>query len=448
MKRTQLRLRQISQEFWFIPAVMTLLALILAEAGISTEEAYGVPDGLSFVYSGGETGSRSLLSAIAGSSIGVAGTVFSITIAALSYAAGSMGPRLLDNFTRDRGNQLTLGTFIATFAFSLYTLRAVTGSQDQPFVPHYNVTFALALAIASVAMLVYYLAHVTGSINITHVANLLRNDMRDSLMNATQKEDPNRDLAVAPPPAFWQGGEVLHAPNSGYLQLLDYDLLLERADEANVALLLHVRPGDYVFPNSAIAVGVPRLPDGVMDALTLGDRRTVGQDLEYSVRQLAEVAARALSPGVNDPVTAIDVIDRFGDALCSLQDRRWPAGVYYKDHQLRLVVPVTDFDGLTNSMFNMIRQYGKGSPSVMLRMLEVFTTTASCLQDDERRAAIRRHGRLVYEDALANTENSGDRADIEQRYRELLDTLANGQDAEVKAAARHAVQQAQGNRVR
>ncbi|GGO35097.1 DUF2254 domain-containing protein [Deinococcus humi] len=446
MKRTWLRLRQISQGFWFIPAVMTLLALVLAEAGISAEETYGVPDGLTFVYGGGETGSRSLLSAIAGSSIGVAGTVFSITIAALSYAAGSMGPRLLDNFTRDRGNQLTLGTFIATFAFALYTLRTVTGSEDQPFVPHYNVTFALVLAIVSVAMLVYYLAHVTGSINMTHVANLLRDDMRDALMRATLKEEPGQDLAVAPPPEFWAGGEVLHAPRSGYLQLTDNDLLLRRAEEADVALLLHVRPGDYVFPNSVIAVGVPRLPADVIDALTLGDRRTVGQDLEYSVRQLSEVAARALSPGVNDPVTAIDIIDRFGDALCSLQDRRWPDGVYHVDHVVRLVVPVTDFVGLAKSMFSMIRQYGKGSPSVMVRMLEVFSITASCLKDAERRAVIRWHAELVREDALANIENSADRADIEARYRELLDTLANGQAAEVLKAAEHTVQQTQGNR--
>ncbi|MDV6373131.1 DUF2254 domain-containing protein [Deinococcus arenicola] len=445
MNRSLLRVRQITQEFWFIPAVMTLLSLLLAEAGIKAEESYGIPKGLYFVYAGGETGSRSLLSAIAGSSIGVAGTVFSITIAALSYAAGSMGPRLLNNFTRDRGNQLTLGTFISTFAFALYTLRAVTGSGDVVFVPHYNVTFALVAAIACIGMLVYYLAHITGAINMTHVVNLLRDDLRDSLMKATQQAEPDDGFAVAPPPAFWVNGETLHAPSSGYLQLMDNDLLLRRADEAGVTLLLHVRPGDYVFPNSMIAVGVPHLPEGVMDALSLGNRRTVGQDLEYSVRQLAEVAARALSPGVNDPVTAIDVIDRFGDALCSLQDRRWPDGVYYSDQQLRLVVPVTDFSGLTNSMFAMIRQYGKGSPSVVVRLLEVFRTTASCLNDPERREVIRRHAELVREDGLANIENSGDRADVEDRYRKVLDVLAEGQVAEIRQASKQTV--AQGGRV-
>ena len=430
MNRLRLRLRELSRQFWFLPGVMTLLALILAQLGIKVEETYGVSGKLAFVYGGGETGARSLLGAIASSSIGVAGTVFSITIAALSYAAGSMGPRLLDNFTRDRGNQITLGIFIATFAFSLATLRVVQGG-DPPFVPHYNTTFSLLLAVSCIGALVYYLAHVTRSINMTQVVNLLRDDLREVLLNATLQRDKDGDLIAAPPENFWQDAQPFHAPSSGYLQLLDTELLIERAKVAGVAVKLLVRPGDYVFPHTLIALGVPNLPEKLMDALTLGDTRTTGQDLEYSVRQLAEVAARALSPGVNDPVTAIDVIDRFGDALCSLQDRRWPDGVFYRDHELRLVVPTTEFSGLTASMFNMIRQYGKGSPSVMIRMLEVFRTVISCLHesDQERRAVISHHADLVREDALATTENSGDRADIEDRYRQLREELSGQRPA-------------------
>lgn len=135
MKRFWLRLRQFSGQFWFIPALFTVVAVVLAELGITLEERHGIPRELNFIYAGGETGARSLLGAVASSSIGVAGTVFSITIAALSYAAGSMGPRLLDNFTRDRGNQLVLAVFIGTFAFTLYSLRAVQGGEN-PFVPH------------------------------------------------------------------------------------------------------------------------------------------------------------------------------------------------------------------------------------------------------------------------------------------------------------------------
>ncbi len=422
MNRLRLRLSQFTRNFWFIPAVMTVSALIVAAFGVEVERQYGVSKALEFVYTGGETGARSVLAAIASSSIGVAGTIFSITIAALSYAAGSMGPRLLDNFTRDRGNQITLGTFIATFAFSLYTLRAVTGGEQNTFVPHYNVTVALGLAMACIAALVYYLAHVTGSINMTRVVNLLRDDLRVALDEATQQIDPDRpSRAQALPELAWASGEVLCATGGGYLQLVDIVALTRRAHAADVVVRLSVRTGDYVFPNTVIAHGVPRLPADVMSDLTLGDDRTAIQDIEYAVRQLAEVASRALSPGVNDPNTAIDVIDRFGDALCRLRDRSWSDGLHHADGQLRLVMPCTSFGGLLDTMFHQLRQYGKASPAVMIRLLEVLRTVGSCMHSPERRGELRRHAVLVHEDALRAVENSQDRRDIEARFRALCD---------------------------
>ncbi|MFD1733636.1 DUF2254 domain-containing protein [Deinococcus malanensis] len=354
--------------------------------------------------------------AVAGSAIGVAGTVFSITIAALSFAAGTMGPRLLDNFTRDRGNQVTLGVFIATFAFSLYSLRVVRGVDEQPFVPHYNVTAALLLALASTAALVYFIFHVTSTINITHVINLLRDDLAVSLDRLTWKEPRTRHQP--PPLAFWANAEEIQAPFGGYLQLVDVSAVVQWATEHQVSVRLLVRPGDYIFPNTVIACAVPTLPPDLLRFLAVGRYRTTDQDAEYAVRQLADVAVRALSPGVNDPVTAIDILDRFGDALCRLQGRTWPDGVHYGDDaQLRLVHPVTDFAGLTDGMFHMIRQYGKGSPAVMLRLLEVITAAAGCLHGAVELSELTRHADLAYHDALANTANPADRADLQERYR-------------------------------
>lgn len=422
MSRLLFRLSQLSRQFWFVPALMTLAALLLAELGIHLEERYGVLPGLSFVYGGGETGSRSLLSAIASSSIGVAGTVFSITIAALSYAAGSMGPRLLDNFTRDRGNQVTLGTFIATFAFSLYTLRSVQGGEDVPFVPHYNVTFALLLALGCIAALVYYLAHVTGNINMTRVVNLLRNDLRLTLEEVT-RPDAEASGCRIPPPDFWEGSETLRATGGGYLQQVDIAALTQRAAQAGTVVRLLVRTGDYVFPHMAVAQGQPVLPPRTLDTLLLGDERVSRQDLEYSVRQLTEVAARALSPSTNDPVTAIDVIDRFGDALCSLRDREWPNGCHVHGGELRLIVPTTDFTGLVNTMFRPIRQYGAGDPAVVIRFLEVVNEVALCLRGPERRRALLHHADLMVHDAMDKIENPSDRADVQERYGRVRATI-------------------------
>jgi uncharacterized membrane protein len=439
LTRLLLGLRELGRQFWFIPALMTLSAVLLASLGVTLEERFGVPPQLHFVYGGGEAGARSVLAAVASSSIGLAGTVFSITVAALSFAAGSMGPRLLDNFTRDRGNQVTLGMFIATFAFALTTLRVVRGKDESPFVPHYNVTGSLLLAVGCTAALVYFIAHVTRSINITYVVNLLRDDLVVALKSLSASQSAREKVlpleTTPPPPGFWMQAEMLTAQEGGYLQLVDVAALTRLTEQHDVALKLLIRPGDYVFPNTVVALGVPRMPDGVLNALVLGSYRTTDQDVEYAVRQLAEVAARALSPGVNDPVTAIDVLDRFGDALCRLGEVHWSTGATLDaGGRLRLVRPVTDFAGLTDSMFNMIRQYGKGSPAVMVRVLEVLTAAASCLRTPGALAELGRHADLAYSDALEQTPNGSDRLDLEMRHRRFQAVVSRA-DAQTWASS-------------
>ncbi|GAA1704969.1 DUF2254 domain-containing protein [Dietzia cercidiphylli] len=423
MAGLRFRLRQISRRFWFLPAVMTLAALALAQLGTWLSTNPGTNDGApTWLYGGGVDGSRSILAAVASSSIGVGGTVFSITIAALSYAAGTMGPRLLQNFTEDRGNQVTLGVFISTFAFSLYSLRTVTGGDEgDPFVPHYNVTLALILALCCIAALVFFLGHVTSSINTTRVVNLLAADLRSSLLTATEQTDPEQDVLPPPGAEFWARAETLSAKKGGYLQLVDHEGLVDLAVETGTVIRLLVRPGDYLYPNSPIAEGVPTLPDGIYSRLTVGTSRTREQDVEHAVRLLAEVGTRALSPSTNDPFTAIDVIDRFGDALCTLEDREWPTGVHSSDGEVRLVAATSDFGGLVDTMFDQMRQFGAGAPAVSIRMLEVFAVAARVLDDPGRRAVVTRHATKLRDDALGATRNADDRVAIERRHRAVLE---------------------------
>ena len=433
MARLRFRLRQISLRFWFLPAVMTLTALALAALGtwlsrnpvtaLTTGEA-GVAR---WLYDGGVDGSRSVLSAIASSSIGVGGTVFSITIAALSYAAGSMGPRLLQNFTEDRGNQITLGIFISTFAFSLYSLRTVTaGEEGPPFVPHYNVTLALIMALGCIGALVYFIDHVTRSINTTRVVNLLTSDLRSSLLSVTEQSDPDHNVLPPPDEEFWGEAETLYAQKGGYLQLVDHQSLVNLAVESDTTIRILVKPGDYLFPNSPIAEAFPRLPDGIPSRLTVGTSRTRNQDVEHAVRLLVEVGTRALSPGTNDPFTAVDVIDRFGDALCTLEDRRWPTGVYSRDGEIRLVVATSNFTGLVDGMFDQMRQFGAGAPAVSIRMLDVLAVATRVLDDPDRRAVLARHATKLRDDALDATRNADDRVAIERRHRDVLEAVSQG----------------------
>ncbi|MGY2893728.1 DUF2254 domain-containing protein [Deinococcus sp. UYEF24] len=434
MKRTFSLLLRLPRQFWFRPALMTVLAVLLAEVLIRVEEAYGVPPGLRFIYGGSPTGARTLLGAVASSMIGVAGTVFSITIAALSLASGQMGPRLLNNFTEDKGNQYTLGVFISTFAFSLYTLRAVQGGEGDSvaFVPHYGVTVSMLLAAICLGMLVYYIHHISSSINIAQVTGLLRNDMRgvlDAYTIAPGQEQAANTVTV-PASSFWEGATpVYHSEQGGYLQATDLGPLLALAAKHDLCLLLEVRPGDYVFPYMRVARlrGLPagQLPPfEVSDALTLGPQRSKEQDPEYVVRQLADIATRALSPGTNDPLTAVGVLDQFGDALCRLKGRSFPSGVRVQGGQVRLIESVTSFGGMTDQMFHMIRQYGADAPAVVVRMFEVLTRAAQVLERPDWRAELARHAALLHQDARAKIENTGDLRDIEARFREFQEAVS------------------------
>jgi uncharacterized membrane protein len=283
-----------------------------------------------------------LLGAVAASTIGVAGTLFSITIAALSLAAGQMGPRLLRNFTRDRGNQVTLGAFLGTFSYALMVSRSVRTQDEGAFTPHLSLSVAILLAFLCVGGLVFFVGHMAGRISVETVIDLVGRDMQATMCTLTlaATNDP------APPQAFWRGGVAVLSDQSGYLQELDSEGMADWAAEHGIALRLLPRVGSYVYPGATVAIATLQVEGGqeaVRNAAALGPVQTASAEPEFAVGQLVEVAVRALSPGINDPNTATAVLDRPGSALCELAPRQLPTGVFMREGQVALVVPVVDY---------------------------------------------------------------------------------------------------------
>lgn len=408
----------IGDSFWPIPGLMVLGGILGAIASIEIERRGLVPRWLlegRWLYGGGATGARTLLGALATSTIGVAGTVFTITIAALSLAANQMGPRLLRNFTRDRGNQVTLGVFLGTFSYALVVLRSVRTPDEGDFVPHLALSIGLLLALASVGTLAYFVGHVAGRINVDVVIDLVTEDVRSAIKRLTLKAPPPQ------PPAHesWRGATPITDSRSGYLRELDSDGLADWADEHNTAIRLLVRPGDYVFPGVPIAVlasPVEGAEAAVRHATALGSQRVSSVDLEYAVRKLVEVAVRALSPGINDPNTAINVLDRLGATLCELVPFYLPTGVSLRSGRPVLVIPSVTYEGLTDAMFHEIRQNAAGKPAVLIRLIEVLTAVASCERESRRRTSLKRHADMVLIDAERSVPNSADIGDLRQRH--------------------------------
>jgi len=425
----------LAETFWLVPALLVVLGTICALGTVYIDRSTRVPDWLlqNWLYNGGATGARTLLGAVASSTIGVAGTVFSITIAALSLAAGQMGPRLLRNFTRDRGNQITLGIFLGTFCYALIVLRSVRTPDEGAFVPHLAVSVGIALAFICVATLVYFVGHMSGRINVDTVIGLVSEDVRNVMRELASDDDQQ----PAPPPQFWRDAEPVEDARQGYLHQLDEDGLATWACEHDTAIRMLVRPGDYVFPGAPIAVIKP-MRDGAAEAIrnatALSPQHTTSTDLLFAIRQLVEVAVRALSPGINDPHTAISVLDRLGAALCAMKPLTLQTGVSMKNDRVVLVVPHVRYEELVDAMFHMIRQNAAGKPAVLIRMIEVMTQVASCERDPARIASLRRHADLLMRDAEREVGAPSDLNDIRERKRAFDTMIAEGPLGQFRAA--------------
>lgn len=355
-----------------------------------------------WLWSGGAEGARSLLSTVASSMITVAGTVFSITIAALTLASSQFGPRLLRNFTRDTGNQVVLGTFIATFLYCLLVLRTIRDQNEGGFVPNLSVSCGVLLAVASLGVLIYFIHHVAGSIQaeslIASVGSELNGDIvrlhppgpSSGAKGSTQPDDD--ELVVLPS----LDDERVSATVSGYVQAIDQDALLEIAETCDLVIALTVRAGDFA------SVGAPLLrartpADGLSDdqteqlrdAFSLGARRTPTQDIRYGIRQLTEIGARALSPGINDPFTANGCADWLADALAELA-RRTPQVRILRGEggQPRLIVSPVGFAELVHLSFDPLRFYGASSPIVTGHLLQVLARLVNQIERPDDREAV------------------------------------------------------------
>lgn len=219
------------------------------------------------------------------------------------------------------------------------------------------------------------------------------------------------------------GAPVL-AEAGGYLRALDEEELADWAAERGATLDLLLRPGDYVFPGVPVArVSPPAQAEAaagpIRAAMSLGDRRAAAQDLEFAVRQLAEVAVRALSPGINDPFTAIAVLDRFGDVLCGMAGRHLPGRAVFRAGRAVLFRRAVDYDGLLDAMLHMLRQNGAGSAAVLLRLMEMLGAVLAVEQAPARRAALRRHAELALALGRQTLQEQAAVSDLEARHAAL-----------------------------
>lgn len=404
---------RLGQSFWFLPALLCVAAVALAEGLIFVDRQLGDSDlgALDFLITMvGESGSRDLLGAIAGSMLTVASTTFSITIAVLALSSSTYGPRLVRNFMADRGNQLVLGIFVATFLYSLVVLRSIRvigTDQGDYFVPHLAVNVAVLLAVLSIGVLVYFIHHISDSVQVWTLADQVRTDLIE-VVNRLYPEGSGQEVIGGHadphvPKQLDTDGVLLTSHESGYVQDIDLDGLLSLAHEHDLLISLKVRPGKHVTEGAGLAVLWP--PGDVNDnvsgsarqAVRIGRARTPLEDVEFAALLLEEMAVRALSPSANDPYTAINALDSLASGLVLLAGRRMPSPYRY-DHEgrLRVIAPTVSFVHILDHLLDAMRSYAVEHPTVLHRTLELVAQVGAVCQDRAARDRMDTHvGRLV-----------------------------------------------------
>ncbi len=385
-------LQRLRERFWFVPAALCLAAAVAAEVLVRLDRAAatdGPPAWTDVVlYQVGESGSRTVLAAIATSSLAVAGTTFSITMAVLALTSSSYGPRLVRNFMADRRNQAVLGAFTATFLYSLLVLRSVgaegAGGPD-PFVPQLAVNIAVALAVLEVGVLIYFIHHISDSVQIATLSRGVREDLRRAVdvlypehLGQGSETGSSAEASVADDDEaselrrrIGDDGRTAVADRSGYVTGVKEEALLGAATEHDWVVELLVRPGEYVLEGSLLLRVHPAdVDDEALSALrgdvVIGDLRTPYQDVEFVIQQLTEMAVRALSPGTNDPYTAVNALDDLTVGLTLLAGRPEPSPVRRDPSGApRVLAPRADPVELVSRVLDAMRWYAAGAPSVM-----------------------------------------------------------------------------------
>lgn len=410
---------------WLIPSIETLAAVLLFVLTLFVDQTFfrngsHLP---SWVLSGSPDAARGILSSLAAAIITVVGVVFSIMMVMLTLASTQFGPRMIRTFIRDRGTQFTLGTFVATFFYSVLALISIGAT----FVPHVTVTVAVMLTTVDLGVLIYFIHHTATAIQLPAVIASIAHDLSRAIDNETGSPgtDPGgNDLGLALGKLDAEGVAVT-ATVSGYLQYVRHEILIRIAAESGAVIRLHRRPGHFVTRGNALAtVYPPEVADHIRRRLErvhlTGPLRTLSQDIAFGIDQLVEIALRALSPAVNDTFTALTCVDWLGDSLREIAVA-WHPNACNRDGNgdIRLITAPVSYERLVQRSFEKIRQAAAGMPAVLIRQLEVLLTIMAVAPGDRTRILLEQ-AVMIQRLSLATVPEEADRADVSARYDALV----------------------------
>lgn len=413
---------------WVLVLGLLALALITLDQQIDQAELYRV---LPWLFVDGVDGARTMLGAISAAMLTVTTLAFSIMMVAIVQTANAYSPRILRQYLADTSNQHVLGILLGTFIYALIVLRVVRSTSEGEFVPTLAVSVALALTLLCIASFIYFIHHVSHSIEVSTIIARLRQESVEILPSLFPSTIGQPWEGSDPPPRPAGTPGLVRAKKSGYIEAVHPHLLMDAACEANVVVELLPTVGDFVLPFAPLAHLWPaeallddHLTGALEQAVQRGDERTLVQDLHYGIRQLADMALRALSPAVNDPTTAINCLD----AMMTLIVRgcqRANISPYRCDESgtLRIIARGPTFASMLDLAFIQLRHYTNGDPLMSRRMIEILGETGLVVDEAEEHAALWTQLEMVARMAARTVREPLDRAMLNETIRRAAERI-------------------------
>lgn len=431
------RLRQLWDEvrssLWFVPAlsvwgaVALAVALIEADTRVNVELLQRWPR----LFGAGAEGSRGMLVAIAGTVMTAVSVTFSLTVVALAQASSQYTPRILRNFMRSPANQLALGVLTGTFVYCLVVLRTVRGGDEGQFVPSLAVLFSFALALLCVGVLIFFIHHTAVSIQATHIISSISEETVGAIdhlfpeeLGAEADEEPT---PATDEPRDGRAWWPVAATRTGYLQFVDGDAVLQLAQERDAVVRMELGVGDFAIADTPLAyVAMHSEPDeelrgALNEVFTISRYRTVEQDASFGVRQIVDIALKALSPGINDTTTAVTCVDYLTAILVRLARRRVVAPHRYAEGQLRVIAAGPTFARLLDLVCAQIRENAAGNVAVLQRLLRCLEVVAATKPNPPRRRALNEQLLLLTEVIDRSIPSAHDRAVLDEAARRVAE---------------------------
>jgi uncharacterized membrane protein len=419
---------------------MTTLSMIWAILLLNVDQQ--IPNALLedkwYIFHIDSSSVHSILINIAGTALGVIGVVFSITLVPLTIAASQYGPILIRSFLRDTTTQVVLGTYSSTIGFCVVVSMRFQSGTDNSSIPLISITFAVAMLLVSLGMLLFFFHHVAEGLQaskiIENVGNEIEKEIRsersfskshENLNELREDEEKLRSNAM-------QHGKAVLAMKSGYVRAIEYNELLKVAKKNDLVFYIKRLAGDFIVPGDSLLLAWPATNESselstlVNKSYILGNNRTIQQDIEFGMTSLVIIASRALSPAINDPITPAMCLNRLSVALSMIAESQQKSSYRYDNaRKLRVIADPVSFEYMVGVSLNLIRQYGRCNADVMICILKTINSVAAHVHTDSEKDVLLQHARLALDDSDVSLPSSYDKQRVHQAYDEALRSIKN-----------------------